>query len=339
MPQYDVTAIGVAFVDVVANVTVDFLEKYDLSKGQGNVLPVATLRDIRRELMDSRVIPGGTAANSMANLASLGGKAAFIGKACKDTMGESFQDAFEKLGVKNCVPLVEFDRDVDKATARCLVLVTPDHDRTFVFNMGVCEELDEADIDVETIKNSKVLFVEGQMLVSRRAREAVRYAISVAKKHCVKVAFNMHDLNYRAVAVQEVVDIIRTQSDILIGNKREISGAFELDQDTVLEDFVQVLNSKHQVLAVTRGSKGACIFHDGGIATIPSENKLSIVDSTGAGDAFAAGFLFGLTHDFSIEAAGKMAALTAAEIIQIWGGRPEKKLSEVFKDYISEATP
>ena len=128
MTTFDITAIGVAFVDVVANVTEEFLQDYSLTKGQGNTLPIAVLREIRKNLMDSRVIPGGTAANAMANVASLGGKAAFIGKACEDTMGEKFKEAFDKSGIKSCVPLVNFDREIDRATARCLVMVTPDHD-------------------------------------------------------------------------------------------------------------------------------------------------------------------------------------------------------------------
>lgn len=340
MNKFDVTAIGVAFVDVVANVTEDFLNKYSLTKGQGNVLPISTLRDIRRELIDSRVIPGGTAANAMASVASLGGRAAFIGKACTDTMGEKFKEAFDKGGVKSCVPLVPFDREIDRATARCLVMVTPDHDRTFAFNMGICEELDEADIDTQTILDSKLLFIEGQMLVSRRARAAVTLALETAKKAGVRVAFNMHDLNFCAVAVQEVIETIRSQADILIGNEREIRGCFEIDRETTdMDAFMDILHNRRQILAMTRGSKGACIFSHEGIATIASENHRSIVDSTGAGDAFAAGFLYGISQDMSLPAAGKLAALTAAEIIRIWGGRPEKPLAEELRPYIDSVRP
>lgn len=340
MTNFDVTAIGTAFVDVVANVTEDFLERYSLIKGQGNVLPIPVLRDIRRELTDSRVIPGGTVANAVATVASLGGKAAFIGKACNDTTGDNFKAAFDKDGVKSCVPLVQFDRDIDKATARCLVLVTPDHDRTFAFNFGVCEEIDEADIDTETIHASKILFIDGQMLVSRRARAAVTLALETAKQAGIKVAFNMHDLNFRAVAVQEVIDTIRTQADILIGNEREIRGCFDIDREnTDLNSFMEILNSRRQILAMTRGAKGACIFSDEGVATIASENHQSVVDSTGAGDAFAGGFLFGLAQGFSLPAAGKLAALSAAEIIRIWGGRPESSLAEKLKAFIDSVRP
>ena len=325
MTNFDVTAIGTAFVDVVANVTEDFLERYSLIKGQGNVLPIPVLRDIRRELTDSRVIPGGTVANAVATVASLGGKAAFIGKACNDTTGDNFKAAFDKDGVKSCVPLVQFDRDIDKATARCLVLVTPDHDRTFAFNFGVCEEIDEADIDTETIRASKILFIDGQMLVSRRARAAVTLALETAKQAGIKVAFNMHDLNFRAVAVQEVIDTIRTQADILIGNEREIRGCFDIDREnTDLNSFMEILNSRRQILAMTRGA---------------SENHQSVVDSTGAGDAFAGGFLFGLAQGFSLPAAGKLAALSAAEIIRIWGGRPESSLAEKLKPFIDSVRP
>ncbi|MGN0904394.1 MAG: adenosine kinase [Alphaproteobacteria bacterium] len=340
MNKIDVTAIGVAFVDVVANVSEDFLEKYGLTKGQGNTLPVSVLRDIRRELMDSRVIPGGTAANAIANIASLGGRTAFIGKACNDTMGEKFKEAFDKSGTKMCVPLEQYDRDIDKATARCLVMVTPDHDRTFAFNMGVCEELNVADIDDEAIRDSKILFIEGQMLVSRRAREAVTFALNTAREAGIKVAFNMHDLNFRAVAVQEVIETIRTQADILIGNEREIRGCFEIDPTvTDLNSFLRILHERGQILAMTRGSRGACIFSHEGIDTVASENRHAIVDSTGAGDAFAAGFLFGLSQGMSLPASGKMAALTAAEVLQHWGGRPEKNLADTFASYIANVRP
>lgn len=262
MSNFDVTAIGVAFVDVVANVTEDFLQRYSLIKGQGNVLPISVLREVRKNLTDSRVIPGGTAANAMATVASLGGKAAFIGKACTDTMGEKFKEAFDLSGVKSCVPLVPFDRDIDRATARCLVMVTPDHDRTFAFNMGICEEIEEEDIDTQTILESGILFIEGQMLVSRRARQAVAMALKTAKDAGIKVAFNMHDLNFRAVAVQEVIETIRTQADILIGNEREIRGCFEIDRSiTDMDAFMGVLTDRRQVLAMTRGARGACIFH------------------------------------------------------------------------------
>lgn len=340
MIKYDVTAIGVAFVDVVANVTEEFLQQYSLTKGQGNVLPISVLREIRKNLMDSRVIPGGTAANAMATVASLGGKAAFIGKACNDTMGEKFKEAFDQSAVKSCVPLVAFDREIDKATARCLVMVTPDHDRTFAFNMGICEEIDEADIDVSTILESKILFIEGQMLVSRRARQAVLLALKTAKEAGIKVAFNMHDLNFRAVAVQEVIETIRTQADILIGNEREIRGCFEIDRDvTDMDAFMNVLTDRRQILAMTRGSKGACLFSQEGVATVASENHQSIVDSTGAGDAFAGGFLFGLAQGLSLPAAGKLAALSAAEIIRIWGGRPQKSLAVELKSYLDSVRP
>lgn len=340
MNKFDVTAIGTAFVDVVANVTEDFLEHYSLTKGQGNVLPISVLREIRKNLLDSRVIPGGTVANAVAVAASLGGRAAFIGKACNDTTGENFKKAFDETGVKSCVPLIDFDRDVDRATARCLVLVTPDHDRTFAFNFGVCEEIDEADIDVGTIRNSKILFIDGQMLVSRRARAAVSLALKTAKDEGIRVAFNMHDLNFRAVAVQEVIETIRSQADILIGNEREIRGCFEIDANAVdLDAFMGVLAERGQILAMTRGAKGACLFSHEGVSTVPSENHQSVVDSTGAGDAFAGGFLFGLAQGFSLPAAGKLAALSAAEIIRVWGGRPEKPLAVVLKSYLDSVRP
>ena len=337
--MYDVVGVGDTFVDVVANVTENFIKQHGLVKGQGNTLPVETLRDIRRELIDSRVIPGGAAANTIAALASLGAKCAFIGKACTDTMGEKFKAAFDAAGVKMCVPLVPFDREADKATPRCLVLVTPDHDRTFAFNMGICEEINVEDIDEEAVKSSKALFVEGQMLVSRRARAGVLHAVQTAKRAGVKVAFNMHDLNFRALPVQEVIETIRTQSDILIGNEREVRGCFDITEATDAEAFSSVLTDRKQILVMTRGANGAYIFSENGVDAIPSENHLSIVDSTGAGDSFAAGFLYGFVNGMTLAAAGKLAALTAAELLRHLGGRPEVDLKEKLTPYIQNVLP
>lgn len=337
--MYDVIGVGDTFVDVVANVSEDFVKQHGLVKGQGNTLSVRTLREIRKQLMDSRVIPGGAAANSIATLASLGAKCAFIGKACTDTMGEKFKEAFDRAGVHMCVPLVPYDRDADRATPRCLVLVTPDHDRTFAFNMGICEEIDIQDVDVDAIKSSKIMFIEGQMLVSRRARNGVLFALQTAKRAGVKIAFNMHDLNFRAVPVQEVIETIRTQSDILIGNEREVRGCFDINETTDTEAFSSILSNRKQVLVMTRGANGAYIFSENGVDAIPSENHLSIVDSTGAGDAFAAGFLYGVANKMSLVASGKLAALTAAELLRHWGGRPEVNLQEKLHSYIQSVLP
>ncbi len=330
--RYDVIGIGRAFMDVIAYVPDEFLRKYNLKKGQGNELKVETLREIKNLLPDAQLIPGGAAANTIAGISSLGGKAGFIGKACSDNMGKIFREYYDNNNVD--FPIKEFTPfpEINRATGRCLVLVTPDIDRTFAFTLGVCEDLSPADIDENFIKQAKILFIEGQMLVSQTARSAVKTAITFAKQHNVKVAFNMHDLNFGEERVKEIIGIIRSTADILIGNRHEIRNCFEIGED---EDIEKAISHDHQTLAVTKGSKGATILHKGQSWDIPSVNKDKVMDSTGAGDQFAAGFLYGYAKGLPMDVCGLLGATSAAEVLKHWGGRPEVKLADLVGNLIA----
>ena len=328
---YDVVAIGRVLMDIIDYVPHKFLDEYSLIQGQGNVLEVTTLREIRDRLPESRLYPGGAAGNTIAGIASLGGKAAFIGKGCSDKMGTAWKQSFIDTGVHFATELLEPDPSINKATGRCIVLVTPDADRTFALTLGVCEHLTTADIDENLVKNCKVLFVEGQMLVAECAREAVEKALDLAHEAGAKIAFNMHDLNFLEDRVKEVLPLIRKRCDILIGNEREIRSCFDLKES---EDVRQILKGRDLILAMTRGGRGAIIFKGDESWVIPSENKDRIIDSTGAGDQFAAGFLFGYTKGLPLPIAGKIAAVSAAEVLHHWGGRPETNLFELVKPFL-----
>ncbi|MGD9639212.1 MAG: adenosine kinase [Alphaproteobacteria bacterium] len=323
--SFDVTSIGRVLMDVIDYVPHNFLEKYNLIQGQGNVLTVDILKQIKDELPEPKLFAGGAAGNSTEGIASLGGKAAFFGKGCSDNMGQAYKKAFTDKGVLYATKLMEPDASANQATGRCIVLVTPDTDRTFALTLGVCEHLIPEDIDETIIKDSKVLFIEGQMLVAESAREAVLKAIDIALKNEIKIAFNMHDLNFREHRVIDILPVIRDKSNILIGNEREIRSCFDLNEN---DDVNDLLSHRKQILAMTKGGRGAVILNDEKQFFIPSENKKRIVDSTGAGDQFAAGLLFGIARGYSLDKAGRLAATAAAEVLQHWGGRPETDLSQ-----------
>ena len=333
--KYDVVGIGRAFMDVVGHVSDDFLKEHGLDKGCGNYLDVEHLREIRSSLPDARLFPGGAAGNTINGIASLGGKAAFFGKACSDNMGEHFCAAYDLAGVDYLTESTIPFAPENIATGRCIVLVTPDKDRTFAMTLGVCENLMPEDIKPKAIEDSKVLYIEGQMLVSDSSNAAVIKAVQIAKKAEVKVFFNLHDLNFQKESVQKAVAIIRKASDIIIGNEREIRNCFGLGKT---EDPKEKLTHREQILIMTKGSKGAQIFCDNEIYTIPSVNKSEIVDSTGAGDMFAAGFIYGYSRKFPIEASGKIGAVAAAEVLGHWGGRPRTDLSESIRSILKTHT-
>lgn len=327
---FDVTAIGRVLMDIIDYVPHSFLEKYKLIQGQGNVLTVDALRAIKANLPNHHLFAGGAAGNTTAGIASLGGRAAFIGKACADHTGYAYRQAFDDVHrVFWVTDFMEPSTNTNQATGRCIVLVTPDTDRTFALTLGICEHIDPSDIDEKIIKNSRILFIEGQMLVAERAHEAVLKAIEIAEKNEIKIAFNMHDLNFLERRVADVLPIIRDRAQILIGNEREIRGCFDLHEN---DDVNAILAPRKQIVAMTKGGRGAIIFNDKQQFFIPSENQERIVDSTGAGDQFAAGLLFGIANNYALDRAGKLAALAAAEVLHHWGGRPAVSLAQFLKN-------
>ena len=333
LTRFDVVAIGNAMVDVLANMDDDFLAQHNMPKGMMTLIDADLAEKIYGHIAQNGVeCSGGSAANTAVGIAAMGGKPAFIGKVADDRLGEVFREDITKSGVHFTTPCLENERP----TARCMVIVSPDAQRTMNTYLGACSKLSRKDIDEELIRQTKIVYMEGYLWDRPEAKDALAYAVELAHKHHRKVSLSLSDPFCVNRHRDSFLQLIKNGIDILFCNEDEIKALFGTDN---AEEAFEKCKTLCETVVVTRGAKGACIFSNEGVATIQSENHQSIVDSTGAGDAFAGGFLYGLAQGVSLPAAGKLAALSAAEIIRIWGGRPEKSLAADLKPYLDSVRP
>ena len=315
----DVVGIGNAIVDIIDNTDDAFLARHGMAKGGMTLVDEAQAEAIYAAMGPALELSGGSAGNTIAGLASLGAACGYIGKVRDDQLGQVFRHDITAAGVRFSTP----PATEGPATARCLILVTPDAQRTMNTFLGACVNLTPDDIDPELIASAKVTYLEGYLYDPPHAQEAFRKAAALARGAGRKVALSLSDSfcvhRYRAEFLQ-LMDSV----DILFANEAEICALFET------EDFdaaVAAVRGKVGVAAVTRGAQGATIVSGDQIVHVKAAPVERVVDTTGAGDLFAAGFLYGLTRDLPLAECGRIGALAAAEIISHYGGRPETPLS------------
>jgi len=322
--KYDVTAIGNAIVDVLAHAEDKFLVEQKLAKGAMSLIDPPTA-DRLYGLMNAGVeASGGSAANTIAGLAGLGGKGAFIGKVANDKLGEAFSHDIRAAGVAFDTPML-----LDGATtARCLIFVTPDAQRTMQTFLGACVELGPEDVEEDKIKNSQVVYLEGYLFDPPRAKEAFFKAAKIAKQAGTKVSLSLSDAfcvgRYRA----EFLDFIKNHVDILFANETEIMSLFEVD---TFDKALQQIRGHCEIAALTRSEKGSVIVKGSEVHVVDAEKGVKVIDTTGAGDAYAAGFLYAYTQGKGLAQAGKLGGLLAAEIISHYGARAESDLKQLAK--------
>lgn len=257
---------------------------------------------------------GGSAANTVAGIASLGGKPAFIGRIHNDDLGNIFKHDLNSVGVK-------FDTAAatqGKKTARCMILVTPDAERSMMTFLGACTELDEADIDEELIKQSKVIYIEGYLWDEPNAIAAINKSIRIARENGVKVSFTLSDPFCVGRHKEEFLKLL-PQIDILFANEDEAKMLFD-----------DAAPSGCEIIAVTRGAKGAEIYNNGQAQKVAAKPVANLVDTTGAGDLFAAGFLYGYIQGKDLAKCAALGNAAAAQIIQQLGARSQKPLKEII---------
>lgn len=321
MAQYDVLAIGNAIVDVLAACGDDFIMQQNLSKGSMQLVDQDQADALYDAMSDRREISGGSAANTLAGLAQLGQKCAFIGQVADDKLGEAFAHDIRKAGI-------DFDcakRGEDPATARCLIFVTPDAQRTMNTFLGAAQYLPTTAIDEETIANAKILYLEGYLWDPAEPRAAMRRAIDYARKAGNRVALTLSDAfvidryrdDFNALLDEGLIDI-------LFANEVEISA---LTQNDDFDSSVDIVAPRVEILAVTRGEHGAIAVKDGVRSTVAAQKIDNLIDTTGAGDLFAAGFLSGLSQDKNMQDSLLMGSVCAAEIISHYGARPEADIA------------
>lgn len=316
---YDVVGIGNAMVDVLAKVGDGFLSERGLHKGCMTLVDAVTAGKIYNDIVPERQVSGGSAANTVAGMASLGADCAFIGKVHDDELGQDFRRDIGAAGIDFFTPpLLE-----GPATGRSIVLVTPDAERSMFTYLGAATRLTAADIDENTIKSSKYVYLEGYLWDEDDAKEAVLKACKLAHLYHRKVAFTLSDKNCTVRHQPELLKLIKEHVDILFANENELKALFETDDFLAALDLVKPLV---EIAAITRDVRGSVIVNGRVKIFVEAEKINDVVDTTGAGDLYAAGFLIGMTRERSLGTCAMIGSIAASEIITHYGARPEVSL-------------
>jgi sugar/nucleoside kinase (ribokinase family) len=323
MPElYDVAAIGNAIVDVISPSSDDFLSAEGLSKGSMALIDDAQAISLYGRMAPGIEASGGSAANTVAGVASLGGRAAYLGKVADDQLGQVFTHDINAIGVSfDTAPLAG-----GPATARCLINVTPDGQRTMSTYLGASIHLTPEDIDAKVIESAKIIYLEGYLFDPSDARRAFAKAAGIARASERLIALTLSDAFVVHRHRDALLGFIDSEVDILLANEAELTALFETSSFDIA---VRSLRGRAKLAAVTRGEKGSTVIagdviHD--VAVVPVEK---VMDTTGAGDQYAAGFLFGLAKGQPLDACGALGSLAAAEVISHYGPRPQISLQDL----------
>jgi sugar/nucleoside kinase (ribokinase family) len=320
--RYDVVGIGNAIVDIIARCDDGFLSKHDLAKGFMRLIDAEEANRLYAAMGPAVERSGGSAANTIAGLASFGGKCGFIGRVAADQFGGIFRHDIRSLGVAYETPPAS-----DGApTARCLILVTPDGERTMNTFLGASVDFTAGDLDTALIEAARIVYLEGYLFDRDDAKAAFREAAQAAKAAGAKVALSLSDAfcvdRHRA----DFQAFVRDGADIVFANEKEITSLYEVNSfeeaaDAALEDC--------EMAVLTRSEEGSVIVASGETIEIAAESVPQVVDVTGAGDLYAAGFLYGLTKRAPLAICGQLGSLAAAEVIGHIGARPETPLRKL----------
>lgn len=320
---FDVLGIGNAIVDVITRADEAFLQKHALVKGAMTLVDEPTAEALYAAMGPGVEVSGGSCGNTMAGVASFGGKGAYIGKVRNDQLGGVFGHDLRATGVS-----FETVQSTDgPATARCLIVVTPDAQRTMNTYLGACVRLGPGDIDVARVASAQVTYVEGYLWDPPEAKKAVLKAFDAAHAAGRKVSITLSDSfcvdRYR----DEFRALIRDKVDILFANESEIKSLYQVDS---FDKALAGARTEGKIVALTRSEKGSVIVHGAETHAVPAAPVAKVVDTTGAGDLYAAGFLFGYTRGKPLAECARLGGIAAAEIISHVGARPEKPLRELI---------
>jgi sugar/nucleoside kinase (ribokinase family) len=314
--RFDVTAIGNAIVDVIAQAEDSLLAQYNLPKGAMNLIDAEMAEKLYAIMGPGKEASGGSAGNTIAGIAALGGKAAYIGKVAADQLGEVFTHDIRAVGVTyDTKPLVG-----GLPTARSLIFVTPDAQRTMQTFLGATTQLGPEDVNMDYITSSKVVYLEGYLWDQPRAKKAMRDAAIRAHEAGVKVSLTLSDSFCVARFRDEFLELAEQHVDILFANEGEILSLYQTDNfDTALQQV-----RKHcEIAALTRSEKGSVVVNGDEIHIIDAVKGVKVVDTTGAGDAYAAGFLYAYTQGRDLAMCGRLGGAMAAKVISHFGPRSE----------------
>jgi sugar/nucleoside kinase (ribokinase family) len=319
---YDVTAIGNAIVDVIARCSDEFLTDEGLTKGSMQLVSQERGASLYTRMGQAVETSGGSAGNTVAGIASLGGRAAFIGKVADDQLGEIFAHDIQAIGVDfDVAPLLD-----GPSSGRSLINVTPDGQRTMCTFLGAANELTADDIDPALIENAAVVYLEGYLFDLVEARRAFAKAAGLARANSRTIAFTLSDAFVVERHREALHEFIRTQVDLVFANEAELLSLCQTDD---FEAAAKQLASEVKIAVITRGADGSVVMAGGQVVRVQAAPIDKVVDTTGAGDQYAAGFLFGLAQGRSFEDCAKLGSLAAAEVISHVGPRPQTSLKDL----------
>ncbi|MEM9123259.1 MAG: adenosine kinase [Pseudomonadota bacterium] len=323
--ELDVIGIGNAIVDVLATVDDAFLQGADISKGTMTLIDEAAAETLYAKMPPGVEASGGSAANTIAALSSLGAHCGFIGKVADDQLGEVFGHDIRAIGVAYSTPA---DRS-GKPTARCLILVTPDAQRSMCTFLGASTDLTTDDLDREAIARAKVTYLEGYLFDPPAARKAFYEAADTAHDAGRAVALSLSDPFCVERYRKDFRHLVKEEVDILFANEAELCSLYE---ETNFDEALQKVRTFCQTAAITRSEKGSVVVSGDEVHIIDAVPPAQLVDTTGAGDAYAAGFLYGYARQLGLVESGRLGSLAASEVISHMGARPSVPLDRLAKE-------
>jgi sugar/nucleoside kinase (ribokinase family) len=320
--RYSVIGMGNAIVDVISHVPHEFIDEHGLDRGAMRLIDAEEATRLYSAMPPGIESSGGSAANTIAGIASLGGKAAFIGKVRDDQLGEVFAHDIRAAGVDY---QVEHGVDGDP-TARCLIAVTPDAQRTMNTFLGISRHLSPADVHDELVAAADLIYCEGYLWDVDIAKEAITKAMDIAHRAGNRTALALSDGfcvdRHRA----EFLELVDHRVDVLFANEVEITSLYQVD---TFDEALQQVRGHCDIACLTRSEKGSVLVTNGEVHVIDAHPVEHVVDTTGAGDLYASGFLYGLAHGYDLGTCGRLGSLAAAEVISHLGARPERSLAEL----------
>jgi sugar/nucleoside kinase (ribokinase family) len=328
--RLDVVGIGNALVDVLSHESDSFVTEHGLVRGAMTLIDTPRAEKLYTAMGPGTEMSGGSAANTMVGVASFGGAAAFIGRVSDDQLGSVFGHDIRAAGVEFTTTPASSD---GAPTGRCLIIVTPDAQRTLNTFLGASAELGPSDLDDNLLARAQVVFLEGYLWDEPDAKAAFRAAARTAHAAGNRVAFTLSDPFCVERHRGEFLDLVEHDVDVLFANEAEITSLYQVDG---FDAALQNVQHHCEIAALTRSEKGAVIVGRDEIHVVDAHPVPEVVDTTGAGDLFAAGFLYGLTHGYELGRAGRLGALAASEIIGHLGARPATSLHELARPLLDE---
>jgi sugar/nucleoside kinase (ribokinase family) len=322
--RFDVLGIGNALVDILSREPEDFVERMGLVKGSMTLIDTERAEELYAALSDKTEMSGGSAANTLSGVASFGGRAAYIGRIRDDGLGKAFTHDLNSLGVHfSSRPATEGD-----PTGRCMIVVTPDAQRTMSTYLGASSTLCPEDLDLALIRQAKVTFLEGYLFDRPDAKDAFRLAAATAHEAGRKVALSLSDSFCVERHRDDFVALVAEGVDILFANEDEITGLYGVD---TFEEGIETVRGVCEIAALTKGKQGSVVVTADEIVAVEAHQVPKRVDTTGAGDLYAAGFLYGWSQERTLHECGRLGSIAAAAVIGHIGPRPGLSLAQTLE--------